>query len=294
MINIINVLLIRMSRAKIQFVLAICCSVGVFSAAGHTQITTTNDCNGDGKPDIIKDIENMLAFFDVNGNGERDVGEPEFKNVDEIIVKCDKGTVSIVIIEKSGIVEEITASFTEDEDEDEDKTFRDVATFRSLEWSEDRPLKWEDFEGEVPDPLPESGEVAFTRTNITSGITFFFPNPEPDNTVKVTGIAVKALFKPSESWANDDDKTDELLNHEQGHFDIAKIFALKKEKEMKKLVGKTFKSDAEVNNKVTKICDKNDKHHEAFEEKYDNKTEHGTDEDEQEKWDKKIKDMLAK
>ncbi len=111
------------------------------------------------------------------------------------------------------------------------------------------------------------------------------------------------------SWVRPDAKTDLLLRHEQGHFDITEIFARKKAKQ---LVGESESATAgggtpaendkealektteKIEQKVMEICVAIFEEENDMQEAYDKQTKHGTDDNQQKKWDGKIKKMLDK
>jgi predicted secreted Zn-dependent protease len=79
-----------------------------------------------------------------------------------------------------------------------------------------------------------------------------------------------------------------ILKHEQGHFDIAEIFARKLHKRMKeyRFNQSTYQTDLrEIYSSIT--AEK-----EAFQDLYDNETDHSRKKDVQEKWLKKISELL--
>ena len=83
-------------------------------------------------------------------------------------------------------------------------------------------------------------------------------------------------------------KTDYILSHEQGHFDIAEIFARKLHKEMSKyrFNKKTYQKD------LKKIYDAVTEEKTEIQNNYDRETNHSINKREQAEWLKKIKEML--
>ena len=153
-------------------------------------------------------------------------------------------------------------------------------------WNKDRPLTWDDFKGTPDNNAKEDAEVS---TTVHSDAQFEGTEGGP---ITVTSVSTTATMEPDQSWVKDGKKTDDLLNHEQGHFDIAQIFALKKQQEMLGLVGKEFKDEAALQQKIDEICKKNDEDRKKMNDDYDKQTEHGTDKKKQEDWNKKIQKDL--
>jgi hypothetical protein len=80
-----------------------------------------------------------------------------------------------------------------------------------IKWNENRKLTWDDFKAE---PLKMGSTVAMTTTHL--GFSYSFANG------KIT-YKIDCWFDKNKSWGLV--KNDWILKHEQGHFDIAEIFA---------------------------------------------------------------------
>jgi len=100
-------------------------------------------------------------------------------------------------------------------------------------WNAARKLTWSDYKA---NPNPESDAAASTTTYLAI-----------DYNISSTSFSYKiqSLFSKTRSWGLH--KTNYILSHEQGHFDIAEVFARKLHKKMgeykfnKKLTRKTSK-----------------------------------------------------
>src|SRR5687767_2000030 len=101
----------------------------------------------------------------------------------------------------------LTSSFVVDNNEDE-----------LLRWSSTRKLAWSDYKGR---PDPASDAAASTTTYL--GIDYHFSN---------NGFTYKidSRFSKTRSWGLH--KTEYILSHEQGHFDIAEVYARKLHQKM--------------------------------------------------------------
>jgi len=84
----------------------------------------------------------------------------------------------------------------------------------TIPWSASRRLTWDDFES-APDR--HSGNAALTSSTISFKYSY---DPE-----KGFNYSISCLFEKNSSWGRV--KTDYILAHEQGHFDIAEIYARK-------------------------------------------------------------------
>jgi len=83
--------------------------------------------------------------------------------------------------------------------------------------------------------------------------------------------------------------SDNILKHEQGHFDITEIYARKIRRRLKK----TIFTKNSFNNTVKSIWDKSLKELDAFQDLYDTQTEHSINKEKQAEWNKRIAQELA-
>lgn len=143
-----------------------------------------------------------------------------------------------------------------------------------IDWDASRKLTWTDFTGK-PDPL--STNAALT----SSGITIEFGMDKDGLT-----HTISCRFDKNKSWVRI--KNDYILNHEQGHFDIAEIHARLLHKELSAYTfnRKSFNDDIrDIYNGVMKL-------HVAAQRNYDLETNHSLDSTQQRLWDAKIHSML--
>lgn len=143
-----------------------------------------------------------------------------------------------------------------------------------ISWSAYKKLTWADYKGT---PRPESDAVASTATYL--GIEYSFNN-------KGFGYKITCTFSKNRSWGSH--KTDYVLAHEQGHFDIAEIFARKLNWRMSeyRFNKNSFKTD------LKKIYDEITRAKEAMQNEYDKETNHSIKKEKQEEWLKKIQEEL--
>jgi hypothetical protein len=143
-----------------------------------------------------------------------------------------------------------------------------------IDWNSNRKLTWQDFKGPVD---TESKNAALTSSSIN--IEFGYDDAGLE-------YSIKCSFNQQKSWVRI--KNDEVLAHEQGHFDLAELHARKLHKAMK-----AYKFNARtVSNDVNKIYDSlMTAHHEA-QNIYDQETDYSRNKVKQEEWQKKIADEL--
>ncbi len=143
-----------------------------------------------------------------------------------------------------------------------------------IEWKANRKLIFEDFQGVVDS---SSTEAAMCNYKVD------FKYERVDNFVN---FKISALFLKNGSWIKL--KTPKVLNHEQGHFDIAEIFSRKIKQAIFKTKFDISKFESEVfdlNKKFIDSCD-------YLQYLYDLETSHSIDSASQLIWDTKISDQL--
>lgn len=143
-----------------------------------------------------------------------------------------------------------------------------------INWSEDRKLKWEDFKA-VPQKI---GDVAaLTATHL--GFSYNVVNG------KIT-YTIECKFEKNRSWGMV--KNSWILNHEQGHFDIAEIYSRKLFKAISayQFNKSTFQKD--LDNIYKNIVNEKDQ----YQQLYDLETNYSRNKLQQEEWLKKINNEL--
>jgi hypothetical protein len=143
-----------------------------------------------------------------------------------------------------------------------------------IPWSASRKLTWSDFTGR---PDPNSPNAALTSSNINidfsyneKGFTYF----------------ITCNFNKNRSWVRI--RNNDVLTHEQGHFDIAEIYARKLNKLMK-----AYQFNEETaGNDVNQLYETTMKQHRQTQIQYDQETDYSRNRPKQEEWLKKISDDL--
>lgn len=143
-----------------------------------------------------------------------------------------------------------------------------------IEWKPGDKLTWDDFR-QRPDPA--SPNAALTSSLIKYDYSY--------STGGGLAFHIYCQFDRNKSWGRT--RTDYVLSHEQGHFDIAEVYARRLNKAFSEYTaGSNFKKD------INKIY--MDHMHALTDEQnlYDRETGNSTNHDQQEKWLKKISDEL--
>lgn len=143
-----------------------------------------------------------------------------------------------------------------------------------LAWSDSRKLTWADYKG---NPDAESDAAASTTSYLAI-----------DYNIRSTSFSYKieSRFSKTRSWGLH--KTDYILRHEQGHFDIAEVFARKLHKKMSeyKFNRRTYQKD------LKKIYDEVTQEKEEIQNSYDEETNHSINKKKQTEWLGRIEEML--
>lgn len=143
-----------------------------------------------------------------------------------------------------------------------------------MDWDSSRRLTWNDYKG-TPDR--SSNAAASTTTHL--GIEY---------NISSTGFTYKihSRFSKTSSWGLN--KTEYILSHEQGHFDIAEVYARKLNKKMSEYKFDPSSYQKDLNKIYQEILDEKEK----VQNEYDEETNHSIKKDKQTEWLKKISKML--
>ena len=171
-----------------------------------------------------------------------------------------------------------------------------------ITWSKDFFLKWSDYQA-VPDPT--SRFDAQTRTTISQESRFYLHKTSSKFKFKISNIKLTAVFIPSISWVKETARNamrqDQLLKHEQGHFDATEDLKRKMENKLiHEIESKTFSSKGETLEECRNYADRETTEIirkkllpvidslEAFHKKYDKDTDYGRNVRVQEEYDRRF------
>ncbi len=164
------------------------------------------------------------------------------------------------------LAKSVKISFTDYQEKDEQDT---------IYYTTNRPLKWSDFQSVVPSSRFDA-EV-FPTIGYDEHVSV-------KNAVVNLNITLKVSLPKSACWAKPASRTDYSLNHEQRHFDIAKIAA----EHFRQIIASenlpVENYDGSVNaDYLDAYREMND-----MQKQYDNETRHGADQFAQQRWNEKI------
>lgn len=148
-----------------------------------------------------------------------------------------------------------------------------------IPWKSSNQLKWSDFKRE---PVKSSEYFAVTNSGIKYSWSSSF-----DGTSYAFSFEVNSYFNPNESWVKKGKKTDELLNHEQLHFNISELHARSLRSKLN-----NFEFTDDFKTEIDSIYNLVRKEENDAQELYDNETNHSLNKEEQKRWNKLIKAEL--
>ena len=170
-----------------------------------------------------------------------------------------------------------------------------------IRWQANRPLEWADFKGKV-DPNADPQAAALTSASVSLGYELEVRSGRRCE-FEIVRIETAAEFHPEHSWVRDGARTAAILEHEQGHFDLAEVFRAILEREAAALAGRPERCpaggdmaavEAEVGRRVGGIRERIFADLERVQAQYDAETGHGTLRDAQRVWTERIRDALRR
>ena len=150
-----------------------------------------------------------------------------------------------------------------------------------IKWTKSNPLTWENFSGEID---TSSQFEAWTW----SGFRYTYSWKRMDVTIFVDCTAY-AFFDPAQSWIKKLKKSDELLKHEQVHFDISELFSRYFEE---RIAMHDFSN--QVEHEIDSIYNVTFQELLDAQVKYDTDTEHYRNKEEQKRWEEFVHSELVR
>ena len=158
-----------------------------------------------------------------------------------------------------------------------------------------RPLEWTDFGEPKAGPDPAPGEVATaakTRATHSHGMnTELVPGSSPHRFRLKDDVTVSVDLQKSQMFVNawvfrrPKKFQDDLLHHEQGHYDLVALFIRDMFIEIMALKAQTFPTQTAILDAVNAIFKTFDKAIADVHKPYDDNTKHGREPDQQKRWD---------
>ncbi len=143
-----------------------------------------------------------------------------------------------------------------------------------IDWNSSNKLDWSDFKAR---PDGSSSNAALTSSTIN--VEFAYDK----NGLKHT---ITCRFNKLKSWVRV--KNNYILNHEQGHFDLAEIYARELHRKLKEYQFRKETASEDLNKLYNRVM----KEHLESQDLYDRQSNHSIDSTKQRYWDNKIKANL--
>jgi len=179
------------------------------------------------------------------------------------------------MIKQSGsninLAKKVEISFTDFTEQPENDT---------VYYAVNRPLTWDDFQSKTPDTKYDA--LVFASIGYDEQV-------KVENSVINVLLSMKVFVPKSACWAKENDRNDYSLNHEQRHFDIAKIIAERFKQKLKTENLPVVNYDGLINMDYLDTYREMD----ALQKQYDDETNHGANQSAQQRWNFKI-DMELK
>lgn len=164
-----------------------------------------------------------------------------------------------------------------------------------LPWCSEQPLDWNDFQGEPPIDAALRTELAAIHITLRWHVTFQVEYNRHlarwEGTVDPSSIEVTNVIDPSQSWVAPGKQSNEVLNHEQRHFDLNEVYRLKLLSVLPQLRTVGDSADTvkkELNEAIYSAANKILSKLQEVQAQYDEMTHHGTSPEGQTEWDEKI------
>lgn len=144
---------------------------------------------------------------------------------------------------------------------------------KEFAWDKNRKLTWDDFRGPVREDM---GDQVAAATFCGIG----FETNAIDSRSNQVQVLVYNTFMTNQSWARNEVKSNDILGHEQCHFDICELYTRKMRERMQHIDAPA----SQMKNVLNNIYDEVSKEYEARQERYEVETEHGLITDAQQRW----------
>jgi hypothetical protein len=145
-----------------------------------------------------------------------------------------------------------------------------------ITWNEKQPLQWIDFAGPVKENSSFDAE-SFAEVKYH----YKFNSPSDFH------FEVFANFNKHVSWYKKKSQSEDLLKHEQVHFDIAALYA-----KLLKEAFETFQYSENYHEEIQEIFSQKKNEYHLMQQQYDEETNHSLNKESQKRWEKFVLDKL--
>jgi hypothetical protein len=147
-----------------------------------------------------------------------------------------------------------------------------------------RNVTWDEFR-EVPSN-PEGGDE---DAYISTAFPYTWDWGSEGRTYRVTNVRVTIRLRDGESWVVRGRQSNDLLSHEQGHYDITGLMGRDLAEDLSRV---TASSESALKKEVERIAQHYRTQGQALQRQYDNEANHGQNRTEQDRWKRKIQDAI--
>jgi predicted secreted Zn-dependent protease len=149
-----------------------------------------------------------------------------------------------------------------------------------------RKITWDEFQ--KPDKRPPGEKEDASIHSEGELDTNISPQLEKGR-FRLPAITIRVEVMAQDTWVVKDKMSDDLLNHEQGHYDITGLLG----KELGEgLLALRAASVTKLQAKVTRYMTHYRDQEEKIDKRYDAETDHGRKADQQDRWNKKLDDCM--
>lgn len=159
--------------------------------------------------------------------------------------------------------------------------FSSIASFSQesvISWSPLKLLNWDDFSGKAKDTSKFDAEAC-------AEVKYYYQFNSPHD----FKFNVVASFNKNTSWCKREHASQDLLEHEQLHFDIAELYA-RKIKEM----FENYNYSRNFSYEISRLFNQKKAEYHAMQRQYDEETNHSLNKNKQQDWEIFIQDELSK
>jgi Bacterial protein of unknown function (DUF922) len=158
-----------------------------------------------------------------------------------------------------------------------------------------KQLQWADFGPPVNKPAPGPGQTAnaaLTRTNYTFNVNVeHIPGTSPPRFRLKDDVRITIQFRRPPSWVaswvfqQPIQEQNRILHHEQGHYDFVALLVRDMFIDIMQLKQSVFNTQQAVLNAVNQIRQRYDPKIQPVQDRYDQDTNHGSNQNQQNRWD---------
>lgn len=149
-----------------------------------------------------------------------------------------------------------------------------------------RNIAWSEFKEVSSRP---DGESEDAQISVELGAEKKVSVERENGQFKLGKVTFKMTVKKAESWAVGSQKSDTLLAHEQGHYDIVGLFYRDLMTALRSL---RENSVSDLGSETNRLMQEYDQLADAMSDKYDAETNHGLNTTRQQTWEKQIQDCI--